>query len=200
MKSRLTIPSKARWSRVWLWVLVSALCALGVRELTYVDLVPITSPVEAGDVLVLRADRKGEGHFGASRSGRLRHRGIDLAAPLGSPVRAAKGGTVITSELSPKGMGEYIVIGHSGDATTLYGHLEKRYVKAGQRVRQGQEIGSIGKTGNANHPAIKPHVHFELAVSGTMVDPASGEWLEAFYQIERPPRNAVGTQAQGGNP
>ncbi|MBI2870962.1 MAG: M23 family metallopeptidase [Candidatus Omnitrophica bacterium] len=199
----MTIPNKIR-AAARILGFSAALAGLGfvcwaVYELTYKDFTAIVAPVpDSGMTLVTRADQLGEGHFGAARAGGRRHQGLDLLAPLESPVKAAKGGTVAYSGKSAKGMGEYIVIEHGKGVKTLYGHLDERFVETGARVRQGDTIGAVGKTGNAKHSAIKPHLHFELVIDGTPVDPASQEWLARLYTIERPPRPPANRQATGG--
>jgi len=102
--------------------------------------------------------------FGA-RWGRI-HQGLDIAASSGTPIRAAASGTVISSGW----MGAYgnlVVIDHGGGLATAYAHNSSNAVSAGQRVSQGQTIASIGCTGSCTGP----HVHFEVRVNGSPVDP-----------------------------
>jgi len=70
-----------------------------------------------------------------------------------------------------KGMGNCIEILHPGNIVTVYGHLSAIYVSAGDFVRQGQFIGRVGKTGNANYSNIRPHLHFEVRKDGQAQDP-----------------------------
>jgi murein DD-endopeptidase MepM/ murein hydrolase activator NlpD len=93
------------------------------------------------------------------------HRGIDYAAPTGTPVYAAGDGRVVTSSYSPSN-GNFVVLQH-GPYQTKYLHLNKRFVKAGQRVRQHQAIGTVGATGYATGP----HLHYEFLVNGVHQDP-----------------------------
>ncbi|HEX3607552.1 MAG TPA: M23 family metallopeptidase [Candidatus Dormibacteraeota bacterium] len=101
------------------------------------------------------------------------HTGIDLAAPLDTPIHAAADGVVISAGTStdgagrPVGYGNYIVIAHSATVITLYGHLDRLAVAAGDQVRQGQVIGLEGSTGMSTGP----HLHFELREDGVPVDP-----------------------------
>jgi murein DD-endopeptidase MepM/ murein hydrolase activator NlpD len=128
-------------------------------------------PVEyRGDILV-RCDSKGNGFFASSRRGRRMHQGLDLFAPVGSPVFASRSGVVTVTTDQKRGMGKYIVIRHQGGLMTLYGHLSDIYVRKYQFVRQGTLIGRVGKTGNANSPAILPHLHFEVRKNGIPQDP-----------------------------
>lgn len=132
---------------------------------------PAHAPVDQRP-LVIRHDDKGKGHFGAPRSGGLMHRGVDLVAALGSPVRAIRSGRVIVSGRH-RGRGLYLELDHGRGLRSLYAHLQTATVRVGDRVRRGQAIGTVGKTGNARHPAITPHVHLEVSRHGELVDPAS---------------------------
>jgi murein DD-endopeptidase MepM/ murein hydrolase activator NlpD len=73
-------------------------------------------------------------------------------------------------------MGNFVVIRHWDNLATIYGHLAQIYVTEGDFVRQGQVIGAVGKTGNANYRDIQPHLHFEVRKSGIPQDPI--EYLE----------------------
>jgi murein DD-endopeptidase MepM/ murein hydrolase activator NlpD len=95
------------------------------------------------------------------------HTGLDLAAPLGTPVLAAEGGMVAAVASGTTGYGTYVVIGHAGELTTLYGHLLQPLVSAGERVARGQPIGLLGSTGNSTGP----HCHFEVRSADRPVDP-----------------------------
>lgn len=129
------------------------------------------APPLAQGPLVIRKDAKGDGHFGAPRSGNLAHRGVDLEAPVGSPVLAIRSGRAVETGRH-RGRGLYIELEHSPGLRSLYAHLQTIDVAAGERVRQGQRIGSVGKTGNARHPWITPHLHLEVSRNGTLIDPA----------------------------
>ncbi len=87
--------------------------------------------------------------------------GIDCGAKIGTPIYAAADGVVKAAIASGynAGYGKYVVIVHpSNDTETLYAHMSKLYVKAGQQVAQGEHIGDIGNTGRSSGP----HVHFEI--------------------------------------
>ena len=128
-------------------------------------------PIEyQGDILI-RADSKGNGLFASSRRGRRMHRGLDLFAPLGTPVFASRSGIITVARDEKKGMGKYVVIKHPGHLITLYGHLSYIYVRKYEFVRQGALIGRVGKTGNARSSAIQPHLHFEIRKGGIPQDP-----------------------------
>ena len=95
-------------------------------------------------------------------TGRVRpHRGTDYAAPVGTPIWAAGDGVVQKSSYN-KFNGNYVFIKHSNTYITKYLHLTKRMVKTGQRVKQGQTIGTLGGTGRVTGP----HLHYEFLVNG----------------------------------
>jgi len=141
-----------------------------IRELHYVNRYEAVPPVDASPLLI-RSDAKGDGAYQAPRSGGRLHRGVDLSAPMGSPVRAVRSGRVI-EQGTHRGLGRYVVLDHGGGMVTLYAHMSDTLVRSGERVRQGQQVGAIGKTGNAGHRLIDPHVHFEVHLYGEAVDPA----------------------------
>jgi murein DD-endopeptidase MepM/ murein hydrolase activator NlpD len=99
------------------------------------------------------------------RWGRM-HEGIDIAVPSGTPVAAAASGTVITAGWLG-GYGNLVVIDHGNGLATAYGHNSSVTVGAGQSVAQGQVIAYSGSTGHSTGP----HVHFEVRVNGSAVDP-----------------------------
>lgn len=94
------------------------------------------------------------------------HTGIDLAVAKGTPIRASKGGTVITAGWSNT-YGNYVIISHSGGYQTLYAHMTKYTVKKGQVVNQGELIGYVGSTGYSTGP----HLHFSVYKNGNLVNP-----------------------------
>lgn len=98
------------------------------------------------------------------RWGRM-HRGIDLAAPAGTPVYAAASGKVVFSGWQ-KGYGLIVVVDH-GSFQTKYAHNKENLVRVGDEVRRGQPIAKVGQTGNATGS----HLHFELVIDGESVDP-----------------------------
>ena len=99
------------------------------------------------------------------RWGRM-HEGIDIGAAYGSPIRAAASGTVIYCGWE-SGYGNLTVIDHGGNLATAYGHQSSIAVACGQQVTQGQVIGYVGSTGHSTGP----HLHFEVRVNGSPVDP-----------------------------
>lgn len=103
------------------------------------------------------------------------HRGVDYAAPTGTPVYAAGDGRVVASGYTNTN-GNYVVIQHGERFTTKYLHLHKRSVKTGDRVAQGKQIGTVGATGLATGP----HLHYEFLVDGTHKDPRTVQLPEAM--------------------
>ena len=102
--------------------------------------------------------------FGA-RWGRM-HRGVDVGADEGTPVRAAQAGTVIEADYL-SGYGLHVLIDHGDGVATLYAHLSVVQVVAGQRLGQGEVLGKVGMTGNTTGP----HLHFEVRKVGDPQDP-----------------------------
>ena len=94
------------------------------------------------------------------------HGGLDLRAPGGTPVYAAADAIVTKSEWSGA-YGNVVVLDHGGGLTTLYAHHRENLVRAGERVRRGQPIGLVGRTGNATGD----HLHFEVRWKDGTVDP-----------------------------
>lgn len=94
------------------------------------------------------------------------HTGKDLAAAEGTPVYAAADGTVRAAALGSS-YGNYVRILHEAGDETLYAHMQYVFVRPGQQVRQGQQIGTVGQTGNVTGP----HLHFELLHAGIRYDP-----------------------------
>ena len=99
------------------------------------------------------------------RWGRM-HEGIDIAVPTGTAVVAAASGQVVYAGWMG-GYGNLVLIDHGGGLATAYGHNSGFAVGGGQSVGQGQVIAYAGSTGNSTGP----HVHFEVRVNGSPVDP-----------------------------
>lgn len=91
------------------------------------------------------------------------HRGVDFAAPQGTPIMASLSGTVIRSEYHSS-WGNYVAIEHKDGLTTLYAHNHRNLVEVGQTVEQGEVIASMGSTGNSTGP----HLHFEVSLSPSL--------------------------------
>jgi murein DD-endopeptidase MepM/ murein hydrolase activator NlpD len=94
------------------------------------------------------------------------HEGIDYGCLIGTPVYATADGIVVFSGYDPI-TGQYIKIEHGYGYTTLYGHLSRRLVVKGEKVHKGQLIGFTGNSGRS----VGPHLHYEVRVYGTQVNP-----------------------------
>ncbi len=96
------------------------------------------------------------------------HRGVDIAAPSGTPVGAARGGTVTFAGWSTQGYGNLVRIRHADGSEAWYGHFSSISVSVGQYVNQGDRVGRVGSTGLSTGP----HLHFEVHESnGNARDP-----------------------------
>ncbi len=103
------------------------------------------------------------------RWGRI-HAGIDIAAPVGTPILAAASGVIDYASWNDGGYGNMIDIRHADGTITRYAHMNELYVKEGQTVNQGQTIGAMGSTGFSTGP----HLHFEIRPNGgSAIDPMS---------------------------
>lgn len=99
------------------------------------------------------------------RDGR-NHNGLDLAANMGDPIKAARDGEVLLAGYV-NGYGETVILRHEDGTQTLYGHASRLLVSAGERVRQGEVIAEVGSTGRSTGP----HLHFEIIVNSKPLDP-----------------------------
>ncbi|MDR1309420.1 MAG: M23 family metallopeptidase [Deltaproteobacteria bacterium] len=95
------------------------------------------------------------------------HQGLDLAAPVGTPVYAPAAGTVLTADWSGNGYGLMITVDHGFGLVTRYAHLSEVLVEAGQAIDRGLLIAKVGNTGRSTGP----HLHFETVLGAVPVDP-----------------------------
>jgi hypothetical protein len=112
---------------------------------------PLTAPI--GDVFGPRGNRF--------------HAGIDLIAPLGTPVAAAASGRVVFAGFADGSWGNLVVVAHADGVRTMYAHLSTIVVSRGKLVSAGRLLGTVGATGDATGP----HLHFEVRLHGAAVDP-----------------------------
>src|SRR4051812_37097058 len=120
----------------------------------------LRNPIDGGGTIT--------GVFGEPRGGGTRsHAGEDIAAPTGTPIKAATCGRVTTVEYEG-GYGNIVCIRASSSFTTCYAHMSRFGTEVGRYVRIGQVIGYVGTTGDATGP----HVHFEVRINGSAVNPA----------------------------
>lgn len=121
------------------------------------------------------------------------HQGVDYAAPTGTPIKAAGDGKIIHRG-KKGGYGNAVILQHGGNITTLYGHMSSfaKNARLGQRVKQGEIIGFVGKTGLAT----APHLHYEYRLNGTHrnprtvalpdADPIAAKFKESFLSKTQP--------------
>lgn len=112
---------------------------------------------------------------------RRMHSGVDYAAPSGTKIVAAADGVIEFVKVSRTGYGKHVKIKHNGTYSTLYGHMLKfgKGIKRGTRVKQGQVIGYVGKTGTATGN----HLHFELHKKGIKINPLKVTFAEPSTKL-----------------
>jgi murein DD-endopeptidase MepM/ murein hydrolase activator NlpD len=100
-------------------------------------------------------------------AGRIKmHEGLDVGAPIGTPIVAPADGVVTFSGPKP-GFGNFVQLDHGYGVETIFGHASTLAVKKGQKISRGDKIATVGNTGYSTGP----HVHYEVRVNGTPVDP-----------------------------
>ncbi len=111
------------------------------------------------------------GEFGAGRNGGRTHEGFDVVAACGSPLVAVGNGRVLRRGYDPVLYGNYLLIHGEGERRGyFYAHLPRpALVARGERVWEGERVGSVGETGNAAGTGC--HLHFEIHVRGAPIDP-----------------------------
>ncbi|RFP15376.1 peptidase [Duganella sp. BJB488] len=142
---------------------------------------PVARPADGGAAAASPADQawrnpldkmRVTGLFGVRRSVLVTpHKGIDIAAPSGTPVHAVADGVVVGAAQLTENASRYgntVILQHDGQRT-LYAHLTSMNVKPGAIVKAGQQIGTVGETGFATGP----HLHFEVRQDETLIDPAT---------------------------
>jgi murein DD-endopeptidase MepM/ murein hydrolase activator NlpD len=128
---------------------------------------PTTATAEAATAMIWPVQGPVLSGFGP-KGGGTNNDGVNISAPKGSPVVASAPGTVVYAGNEMKGFGNLVLIRHAGDWVTAYAHLDRVLVKKDTVVGQGDEIGTVGKTGNVSSPQL----HFETRHAGKPVDPA----------------------------
>jgi murein DD-endopeptidase MepM/ murein hydrolase activator NlpD len=100
------------------------------------------------------------------------HQGLDIAAPIGTPIRVPLAGTVISSGPA-SGFGLWVRVRHADGTVTVYGHINRSLVRVGEQVEAGQEIAEVGNRGQSTGP----HLHIEVVTpGGTKINPRP--WLD----------------------
>ena len=128
--------------------------------------VPITVVPVPGGRFLLPTDGPVRSGFGP-RNGRM-HYGLDLGAPAGAKVRAARSGTVLYAGSGYRGYGKLVILDHGDGFRTLYAHNRSLRTRSGRHVRAGEVIADVGASGNATGP----HLHFEIRFHDRPVNPA----------------------------
>jgi len=95
------------------------------------------------------------------------HEGIDLVAPIGTPIHAAQNGVVLYAGNSIKGYGNMVVLKHPNGLVTVYAHNKETFVRKGQKVQKGDKIASLGGSGKTTGA----HLHFEVRNNSRPIDP-----------------------------
>ncbi len=142
-------------------------CATSDRNVTSFESrrdVPGIWPIACSEIRITSrfGDRTSTGSGGSHT-----HSGLDISAPKGTPVLATANGCVSYAKYNKGGYGRLVKIEHPNGIETLYAHLDSFDVKEGKPVRQGQRIGTVGKSGRATGF----HLHYEVRVNGKAVDP-----------------------------
>lgn len=128
------------------------------------------------------------------------HAGIDLAGPVGTEIYATADGIVSRSEYNGGGYGNLVVLNHGRGIETRYGHMSKRLVSDGQRVKRGDLIGLMGSTGRSTGS----HLHYEVRIDGKAVNPIpfmqSNDYLLAVQRRAAAANKvAMGGPQEGGS-
>ncbi|MEM7689792.1 MAG: M23 family metallopeptidase [Pseudomonadota bacterium] len=117
---------------------------------------------------------------------RSRHKGIDLAAPTGTPIYATADGQVSRADRS-RSYGLVVYLEHGADLQTRYAHMSRMLVADGQTVKKGDVIGYVGSTGRSTGP----HLHYEVRVDGVAVNPIP-YMKETTQRAEAPTERVIG--------
>lgn len=120
------------------------------------------------------------------------HKGVDLPAPTGTPIRATADGVVGKAERFG-GYGLYVQLEHGAALETRYGHMSRIAVAEGQRVHKGDVIGYVGSTGHSTGP----HLHYEVRLAGTAVNPLA--YMQRDETLRQLASAADSTQIRGFN-
>jgi murein DD-endopeptidase MepM/ murein hydrolase activator NlpD len=124
---------------------------------------------------------------------RKMHKGMDFSAPKGTKIYATGDGVIKKVQYSRWGYGTHVVISHGYGYKTLYGHMSRANVKAGQKVTRGQLIGLVGSTGKSTGP----HLHYEVHKNGNAVNPVgyfyndlTGDQYEEILKLSSNPNQS----------
>ncbi|MBO6944792.1 M23 family metallopeptidase [Altererythrobacter sp.] len=137
----------------------------------------VTAPISVPSIMPLQDAKLTSGYGMRTHpvlGGRRKHKGIDLAAPSGTPIYATADGIIDRAEWFSS-YGLFVEIDHGAELETRYAHMSRLAVAEGQRVSKGDLIGYVGSTGRSTGP----HLHYEVRVSGVAVNPIP-------YMVEAP--------------
>lgn len=158
----------------------------GAVAISFAQAALAVSPQTPKDVLAeTPVDGRVTQRFGITTKQKFLHDGIDIAAPRGTPVRAAGDGKVIAATNRYRGQtswGNIVVIDHGHGLVTRYAHLDSFRVAEGDAIRAGETIGAVGSTGRSTGP----HLHFEVIRDGEFVDPTPVVTAAAPLPAPRP--------------
>lgn len=138
---------------------------VGTKVMTYPN--TVDRPASSGNGQVPGFIWPTSGRISCRWWGYYNHRGLDIAAPSGTPIYAAANGVVISYKNLRNGYGRHIVIDHGNGVQTLYAHTSAVYVTVGQRVSRGQKVAAVGRTGWATGN----HLHFGVMINGVYRNP-----------------------------
>ena len=145
------------------------------------DVVPVRSPFDGDSMPTSNFGSRKDPFTGAVAT----HAGMDFRGAVGTPIKAAAAGRVITADVSG-GYGNLVEVEHGNGIVTRYAHLSGFNVSTGQSVTPGMVVGLLGSTGRSTGP----HLHYETRINGSAVDPA--RFLQAGAQLfDHPPPVAV---------
>jgi murein DD-endopeptidase MepM/ murein hydrolase activator NlpD len=132
------------------------------------DAIPVSWPLarDSGRAFFKPVNGQVISNFGRKNDGRV-NEGVNIAAPKGTPVRAARDGEVVYVGNAVEGYGNLILMKHDGGYITTYAHMDRTLVKDRARVKRGQVIGTVGSTGNVD----RAQLHFEIRKNRKSIDP-----------------------------
>ena len=151
--------------------------------------VPSDKPVKTAEFM------SAYGHRNDPFDRRVRmHEGIDLAAPIGTPIYATADGTVLRAGWNSGGYGNLVEVDHGRGIITRYGHLSAILVRPGDRITRGQQVGRMGSTGRSTGS----HLHYEVRIDGRAVNPIPFMKTTDYVLAMQRRANSASMEAIGG--
>ncbi|MBO6609525.1 M23 family metallopeptidase [Altererythrobacter sp.] len=154
----------------------------------------VTAPISVPSIMPLQDAKLTSGYGMRTHpvlGGRRKHKGIDLAAPTGTPIYATADGIIDRAEWFSS-YGLFVEIDHGAELETRYAHMSRLAVAEGQRVSKGDLIGYVGSTGRSTGP----HLHYEVRVSGVAVNPIP--YMVEAPVIQQPAELEEASEVEGG--